>query len=55
MGRLCGYTRSGGEATTLAIRLAEQKQKREGLFSGYHGWHDWYLAAAFKNKLAFIR
>mgnify|MGYP001158121122 FL=1 len=46
------YTRSGGEATTLAIRLARAKtQKAKVLFSGYHGWHDWYLAAAFKNKL----
>ncbi len=46
------YTRSGGEATTLAIRLARAKtNKVKVLFSGYHGWHDWYLAAAFNNKL----
>jgi glutamate-1-semialdehyde 2,1-aminomutase len=46
------YTRSGGEATTLAIRLARAKtDKVKILFSGYHGWHDWYLAAAINNKL----
>ena len=46
------YTRSGGEASTLAIRLARAKTGRSKiLFSGYHGWHDWYLSAAFNHKL----
>jgi glutamate-1-semialdehyde 2,1-aminomutase len=40
------YTRSGGEAMAMAIRIARASTKREMvLFSGYHGWHDWYLAA----------
>jgi glutamate-1-semialdehyde 2,1-aminomutase len=40
------YTRSGGEAMAVAIRTARAKTKRDiVLFSGYHGWSDWYLAA----------
>ena len=40
------YTRSGGEAMAVAIRVARAATKREiVLFSGYHGWQDWYLAA----------
>jgi glutamate-1-semialdehyde 2,1-aminomutase len=46
------FTRSGGEATTLAVRIARAKTgKTKILFSGYHGWHDWYLAAALNHKL----
>jgi glutamate-1-semialdehyde 2,1-aminomutase len=40
------YTRSGGEACAIAIRIARAHTKRDKiLFSGYHGWSDWYLAA----------
>lgn len=40
------YTRSGGEAMAMAVRIARAKTKRDIiLFSGYHGWSDWYLAA----------
>ncbi len=40
------YARSGGEAMAMAVRLARAGTKRElVLFSGYHGWMDWYLAA----------
>ncbi len=40
------YTRSGGEACAMAIRIARAATKRDKvLFSGYHGWSDWYLAA----------
>ncbi len=40
------YTRSGGEACAVATRIARAKTKRDKvLFSGYHGWSDWYLAA----------
>lgn len=46
------YTRSGGEATALAVRLGRASAKKDiVLFSGYHGWHDWYLAAAYEHKL----
>ncbi len=40
------YTRSGGEALAMAIRISRAATKRDlVLFSGYHGWMDWYLAA----------
>jgi glutamate-1-semialdehyde 2,1-aminomutase len=40
------YTRGGGEAMTVAVRIARAKtQKDKILFCGYHGWHDWYLSA----------
>lgn len=48
----CRFTRSGGEANTLAVRLGRAKTGKEKiLFSGYHGWHDWYLAAAHEHEL----
>lgn len=40
------YARSGGEAMALAVRIARAATARSGIaFCGYHGWHDWYLAA----------
>jgi glutamate-1-semialdehyde aminotransferase len=40
------YARSGGEAVSLAIRIARVATGKDVvLFSGYHGWNDWYLAA----------
>ena len=40
------YARSGGESMAVAVRIARAKtQKDVVLFCGYHGWHDWYLAA----------
>ena len=40
------YTRRGGEAMTVAVRIARAKTKKDKiLFCGYHGWHDWYLSA----------
>jgi glutamate-1-semialdehyde aminotransferase len=40
------YARSGGEAMGMAVRIARAYSKRDTvLFSGYHGWNDWYLAA----------
>ena len=40
------YTRAGGEAMMVAVRIARAHTKRSKVaFSGYHGWHDWYLAA----------
>ena len=40
------YARSGGEAMTIAVRIARAKTGKDGiLFCGYHGWHDWYLSA----------
>jgi glutamate-1-semialdehyde 2,1-aminomutase len=40
------YCKGGGEANTIAVRIARGHTGREKvLFCGYHGWHDWYLAA----------
>lgn len=40
------YARSGGEAVSMAIRIARSATGRDKVaFSGYHGWCDWYLAA----------
>lgn len=40
------YARSGGEALTIAVRLARARTGKSLVaFCGYHGWHDWYLAA----------
>jgi glutamate-1-semialdehyde 2,1-aminomutase len=38
--------RSGGEANALAIRIARAASGKDKVaVCGYHGWHDWYLAA----------
>jgi glutamate-1-semialdehyde aminotransferase len=40
------YARSGGEAVAIAVRIARAYTGEETVaFCGYHGWHDWYLAA----------
>lgn len=40
------YARGGGEAMSMAVRIARSATGRNGIaFCGYHGWHDWYLAA----------
>jgi glutamate-1-semialdehyde 2,1-aminomutase len=40
------FGRPGGEAVTMAVRLARAYTGAETVaFCGYHGWHDWYLAA----------
>jgi len=40
------FARSGGEAMTIAVRIARAATGRERIaFCGYHGWSDWYLAA----------
>ncbi|MEO7600140.1 MAG: aminotransferase class III-fold pyridoxal phosphate-dependent enzyme [Opitutus sp.] len=40
------YARGGGDAMTMSVRIARAATGRSGVaFCGYHGWHDWYLAA----------
>ena len=40
------FARSGGEANSVAIRLARAASGKDNVaFCGYHGWHDWYLAS----------
>jgi glutamate-1-semialdehyde 2,1-aminomutase len=47
------YARSGGEAMGIAVRIARASTKRDiVMFSGYHGWNDWYLAANLSNSSA---
>ena len=42
--------RSGGEANAVAIRIARAAAgKAQVAICGYHGWHDWYLAANLGN------
>lgn len=45
------FARSGGEAMAMAVRIARAHTgKDKVLFSGYHGWSDWYLATNLTNK-----
>ncbi len=45
------YARTGGEAMAMAVRIARgYTQKDTVAFCGYHGWHDWYLAANLANN-----
>ena len=44
------YAKGGGDADAVAIRLARCYTGRDKvLFCGYHGWHDWYLAANLED------
>jgi glutamate-1-semialdehyde 2,1-aminomutase len=48
------FTRSGGEANALAVRIARAASGKDCVaICGYHGWHDWYLSInlASKNSL----
>lgn len=47
------YTRSGGEAMAVAVRIARAAAGRDRVaFSGYHGWHDWYISANLAEESA---
>jgi len=40
------FARSGGEANSIAVRIARAASGKDKVaICGYHGWHDWYLAA----------
>ncbi len=45
-------TRSGGEANAVAVRIARSanRNRHKIAICGYHGWHDWYVAANLMNK-----
>ena len=44
------FARTGGDANTIAIRLARSFTNKENIaLCGYHGWQDWYQAANIKN------
>lgn len=43
--------RTGGEANAIAIRIARAASGKDKIaMCGYHGWHDWYLAANLDNS-----
>ena len=45
------FARTGGEANALSLRIARSNNKKTNVaFCGYHGWHDWYLAANLNKK-----
>ena len=47
------YARTGGEAMAMAVRIARAYTGKDIVaFCGYHGWHDWYLAANLSNDSA---
>jgi glutamate-1-semialdehyde 2,1-aminomutase len=47
------YARGGGDAMAVAVRIARAATHKDIiLFSGYHGWHDWYLSANLSDNTA---
>ena len=49
--KMVRFTRSGGEANAVAVRIARASSGKDKIaICGYHGWHDWYLSANLSNK-----
>lgn len=47
------FARTGGEAMAVAVRIARAHTGMDKIaFCGYHGWHDWYLAANLETENA---
>ncbi|MSU48253.1 MAG: aminotransferase class III-fold pyridoxal phosphate-dependent enzyme [Opitutus sp.] len=47
------FARCGGEAMSIAVRFARARTGRSRVaVCGYHGWHDWYLAANLSSDNA---
>jgi glutamate-1-semialdehyde aminotransferase/spore coat polysaccharide biosynthesis protein SpsF (cytidylyltransferase family) len=47
------FARSGGEICAVAARIGRAHSGKSTIaFSGYHGWHDWYLAANLSEDAA---
>jgi len=45
------FARTGGEAAAIAVRIARAASGKDKIaICGYHGWHDWYLAANLSNS-----
>jgi len=45
------FARSGGEANSIAIRIARAYSGKDNIaICGYHGWHDWYLSANLSSR-----
>ncbi len=51
--QMARFSRSGGEAMAIAVRIARAATGRQMIaFCGYHGWHDWYLSANLADDSA---
>jgi glutamate-1-semialdehyde 2,1-aminomutase len=49
--RMVRLARTGGEANAVAVRIARAAAGRSKVaVCGYHGWHDWYLAANISGE-----
>ena len=47
------FARGGGDAMAVAVRIARAATRKDIiLFSGYHGWHDWYISANLSDDSA---
>jgi glutamate-1-semialdehyde 2,1-aminomutase len=45
------FCRTGGESMAAAVRIARASTGRDKVaICGYHGWHDWYLAANLSDS-----
>jgi glutamate-1-semialdehyde 2,1-aminomutase len=45
------FSKTGADVTSAAVRLARAFTGREKvLCSGYHGWHDWYVAVTDRRR-----
>ncbi len=45
------FARCGGEAMAVSVRIARARTGKDKVaFCGYHGWHDWYLAANIADE-----
>lgn len=51
-GQSVRFCRTGGEANSVAIRIARaaSKGRTNVAVCGYHGWHDWYIALNLGEK-----
>ena len=45
------FAKSGGETNAIAVRIARANAKKKNIaICGYHGWHDWFMAANLSSK-----
>ncbi|MBI04291.1 MAG: aminotransferase class III [Pelagibacteraceae bacterium] len=45
------FARTGGEANSIAVRIARAATNKTNIaVCGYHGWHDWYIAANISSS-----
>jgi len=45
------FAKTGGEILAIAVRISRAHSNKDNIaFCGYHGWHDWYLAANLNKE-----